>query len=331
MIRTTTIFIFLVIVAFVNTVSAQQSLEPSQYSMYMLNKYQFNPGYSGLDESLSFTGVYRQQWVGLEGKPESQNFNFHLPLYYLHGGLGFQFENETIGVEQNSAVSIGYSYHKKFKRNGILTLGLEGGLAQKSLDGTLLRAPDGEYSPDSPNTHNDIYLPEGKESAMAPLLNFGIYFKSETFEVGLAASNLLASGFKFNYGEQPTIKGQRDYFLNFAYTWEVSSMFKLQPSLMVKSDAIEYQTEISTILTYNDNIFGGASFRGYGNNSIDAIIFLAGVKLSDNLTLAYSYDLTMSTFNLASRGSHEIFFNYNLNKDIGKGVPAKIIYSPRFL
>ena len=89
--------------------------------------------------------------------------------------------------------------------------------------------------------------------------------------------------------------------------------------------------EISTIVTYNDNIFGGASFRGYNSNSTDAVVIIAGYKLNERVTLAYSYDITLSELNRVSQGSHEIMLNYNLNKDIGKGRLPKIIYNPRFL
>jgi len=100
---------------------------------------------------------------------------------------------------------------------------------------------------------------------------------------------------------------------------------------MLKSDLQETQVEISTLVKYNDNIFGGASFRGYNNNTIDAAAFLAGIKLSEKITLAYSYDLTLSSYNSVSTGSHEILINYNLNRKIGAGIPPRIIHNPRFL
>ena len=72
-----TLFFFF---AFLNLTWAQQ---PAQYSLYNLNKFNFNPAYAGLDNSLSVTGVYRSQWVGLPGKPVTQNINAHMPLYFF--------------------------------------------------------------------------------------------------------------------------------------------------------------------------------------------------------------------------------------------------------
>ena len=165
----------------------------------------------------------------------------------------------------------------------------------------------------------------------APYLNAGVYFQSEKLEIGVSANNLIEPNATLSAEDLVNIKFIRNYFFNFAYSFEISRDLMLQPSFFAKSDLVQTQLEFSAIVKYNDNIFGGASFRGYNANSIDALIFLAGYKLNENFTLAYSYDLTLSGLSNVSKGSHEILLNYNLNKVIGKGVPPKIIYNPRFL
>ena len=124
---------------------------------------------------------------------------------------------------------------------------------------------------------------------------------------------------------------KRHCYITMAYNWDINNSFSLQPSIMVESDFIETQLEVSTIIKYNDNIFGGLAFRGYSENTIDATAFLVGMKLSEKITLAYSYDLTLSSYNSVSNGSHEVLIRYNLNKIIGAGVLPRIIHNPRFL
>ena len=58
---------------------------------------------------------------------------------------------------------------------------------------------------------------------------------------------------------------------------------------------------------------------------------MGGFKLSEKITLAYAYDLTLSELSQVSNGSHEIMINYNLGKALGKGKPPRIIYNPRNL
>jgi type IX secretion system PorP/SprF family membrane protein len=306
-----------------------QSQQSGQYSMYMLNKYQNNSAYAGLDNSLSVTGVFRSQWVGLNGSPVMQNINAHMPVYFIKGGVGLNVENIELGAEQNTSMTLSYAYHKPVGNIGILSIGAGGGFYQKTLDGSILRTPEGDYDENNPINHNDLILSEGRETGIVPIFNVGVFFQTEKFEIGASAINLVEP--EVNLNTNVNFQLNRHYFLTMAYNWDINNSFSLQPSIMVKSDLVETQLEISTIIKYNDNIFGGLAFRGYSENTIDATAFLVGFKLSEKITLAYSYDLTLSSYNSVSNGSHEILINYNLNKIIGAGVPPRIIHNPRFL
>lgn len=308
--------------------NAQQA---SQYSLYMLNEHAFNPAYAGLDNSLSITGVFRKQWVNLEGSPTQQQVNMHMPLYILRGGFGINIENDALGAERNTSATLSYNYWLPINKKNILALGLGGGIVQKSLDGTKLRARDGEYGNGAPINHNDNSIPINRVTAMTPTAHFGVYLQNPTFEVGFSAMNLLGSSFSMQDNGVTDIELSRSYFFTFNYNLEVGRSWSVHPSLLVKSDIVQTQVEISTLLRYNDNIFGGASFRGYNETTIDAVALIGGLKLNERVTLAYSYDLTLSGLNAVGNGSHEIMLNYNLNKPIGAGVPPKIIFNPRFL
>ena len=311
------------------SVFSQQGI---QSSLYMQNKFSYNPAYAGLDNSLSLTGMFRKQWVNLEGSPTTQNLNAHMPFYYLKGGIGINIDNDILGAQRNTRIRIAYSYQVALNKSSLLTFGIAGGATQQALDGNLLRAPEGDYVEGSNLfNHNDDFIPIGIEQAIAPTLSAGIYFQNERFEIGLAVHDILESDFQYNLEEITAIQLKRNYFLNFGTSFDITSSFELLPSLLLKSDIKQTQIEFSTLLRYNGNIFGGATFRGYNATSVDAIAILAGIKLNEKITLSYAYDLTLSTLRSVSQGSHEIMINYNLNKPIGKGIPPKVIYNPRFL
>lgn len=322
---------FTLLICLTFLVAVMQAQQAPQYSLYMFNKYNYNPAYAGLDNSLSITGVFRKQWVGLESSPVTQNVNAHMPLYYLNGGFGINIENDQLGAERNTSGSISYNYFVPVGKKSLLSFGIGAGAVQKSLDGSKLRAPDGDYSEPPVIDHNDRLIPIGKVSAVAPYFNAGIYFYSEKLEIGVSANNLSEPNATLIAEDLVNIKFIRNYFFNFAYSFEISRDLVIQPSFFAKSDLTQTQLEFSTIVKYNDNIWGGVSFRGYNANSIDAVVFIVGYKLNEKVTLAYSYDLTLSGLSNVSKGSHEILLNYNLNKLIGKGIPPKIIYNPRFL
>ena len=281
----------------------------------------------------SITGVYRKQWVDLPGSPETQNLTAHMPVYILGGGIGITIENDLIGAERTSSAQLSYNYWMPLNKTSLLSFGLGGGIVQKTLDGAVLRAPEGEYDPTEPIIeHNDGQLPISSVNTLVPTLSAGIYLQTPKMEVGISANNLLESTAMLDFQDNSTdIQLKRNYFFIFTYSFDIGSTLSLHPSLFAKSDLNEHQVEFSAILRYNDNIFGGASFRGYNSNSIDAVVFIAGFKLNEKMSFAYAYDLTMSELSNVSRGSHEIILNYNLNKPIGAGVPPNIIYNPRFL
>ncbi len=301
--------------------------QPGHYSLFFMNKMHWNAAYAGLDNSLSITGAFRSQWVGLEGSPTSQNLNMHMPLYIARGGIGINVENDVFGAERLTSATLAYNYQLPLG-SGVLSIGLAGGIVQRALDGSKLRTPDGNYSEPGIIEHNDDLLPPVEETVLLPTFDAGLFYKSEWLEIGLSSKNLLESSADFS---TVSLQLVRNYFAVVDVHLELSRAFKLHPSLFVRSDFTQTQTDVGFRLQYNDNMFGGASLRGYNSTSIDAAAILFGLNLSEKITLAYAYDLTLSDLNVVSNGSHEIMLNYNLNKPIGAGRPPNVIYNPRSL
>ena len=54
-----------------------QAQQDAQYTQYMYNTVSVNPAYAGSRGHLSIAGLYRNQWLGLDGAPETQTFNIH--------------------------------------------------------------------------------------------------------------------------------------------------------------------------------------------------------------------------------------------------------------
>ena len=54
--------------------------QDAQYTQYMYNTMSVNPGYAGQRDVLSVTALYRSQWVGIDGAPETQTLGVHAPF-----------------------------------------------------------------------------------------------------------------------------------------------------------------------------------------------------------------------------------------------------------
>ena len=75
---------FLITLMFIGIVSVgMNAQQDAQYTQYMYNTLSVNPAYAGSRGQLSFAGLYRSQWVGLDGAPETFTLNLHSPIRNL--------------------------------------------------------------------------------------------------------------------------------------------------------------------------------------------------------------------------------------------------------
>jgi len=303
-----------------------QAQQAGHYSLYHFNKFNFNPAYAGLEGTLVMNGIYRAQWTGLEGAPTSQYFDAHLPLNFLRSGLGFQFENDVLGAEQNLRFNIAYNYQLDLGV-GLLSIGVGGGIVQKRLDGSRLITPEGIYNEDQ-IFHQDPILPTTLQTAIAPTFQAGIYFKGNWLEAGLGVRHLLEPEAEF---DNFTLLLDRTFFFQAEGSINAGRNWQIIPMLFLRTDLVQLQTDLGVLVGYNDNFFLGTTFRGYNSNSLDAVGIMGGLNISPKFRLMYNYDLTLSNLNNVSGGSHEVMIRFNLNKPIGQGRPPKIIFNPRTL
>ena len=305
---------------------AQQA---AQFSLYMWNKHAFNPAYAGMDNSLSITGVYRSQWLNLPGSPVTQAVNAHMPLYIASGGIGLSLENETLGSWSQTTTTLSYGYQMLVSNTGVLSLGLSAGFLQRKFDGTVARTPEGVF--DSQGNylgHNEQSLPFTLETGNAPTFSIGAFYQSEKLEVGISATNLTENEISLS---TISFVPERTYYLYAGYKLGLGRKLQLLPSILLKSDVYQTQMDFSLVAQYNENIFAGATLRGYNSNAQDALALIGGIKLNEKISLGYAYDLTLSGLSNVTNGTHEILINYNLGKQIGQGKPPIIIYNPRSL
>jgi type IX secretion system PorP/SprF family membrane protein len=81
--------IILLVMSLIGLVSYSQ--QDAQYTQYMYNTETINPAYAGSRGVLSIFGLYRTQWIGLDGAPKTGVFSINAPI-----------ENSNIGVAKSS-------------------------------------------------------------------------------------------------------------------------------------------------------------------------------------------------------------------------------------
>ncbi len=314
---------FLVVIM---VIQGKAQTEP-QFTQYMYNRYLVNPAYAGGEDALEFSLLHRSQYVGLATRAiASQGFNFNLPVYAISSGLGITAVNDLIGYQRATYIAVNYAYRKKFKW-GNMGVGIGAGIIQTSLDGNLLRAPDGNYN--GGVNHNDDYLPITLQQGIAPDLSLGIYFNNDKYFAGAAINHIAFSTAKIKTPVQNTgLLFSRNLLFTGGYEFKVGNKLRIQPSALVKTDLKQVQAEVSAQFTVINNILTGISFRGYTKKSIDALAVFLGFRYK-GFQLVYSYDANLSYLTRFNTGSHEIGFSYRypLRK---KEVKGYFYHNPRF-
>jgi type IX secretion system PorP/SprF family membrane protein len=278
--------------------SALWAQQDVQFTQFANNKIFYNPGVTGAGDAICLSAAHRSQWVGFDNAPTTQNFSANIPLNFLHGGLALNFTNDMIGYFQDITVGVGYGYQMNLA-GGTLGLGLRADFRNKNVT-------SGVWAP--PQTMNDPSLVALGSTSMATDLSFGAYYQQETWYAGLSSTRLLETKDILNAtggSANAQIRGQRHYYFMGGYNLDLGNGVVLQPAAMVKTDLVTTQLDINAAATYNNQIWGGVTYRVY-----DALAIMAGYQITKDLRATYSYDLTTSSLAKSSSGSHEIMMSY---------------------
>ena len=278
--------------------SALWAQQDVQFTQFANNKIFYNPGVIGSGDAICLSAAHRSQWVGFENAPTTQNFSANVPLDIIGGGLSVNFTNDMIGFFQDITAGVGYGYQASLA-GGTLGLGVRVDFRNKNVT-------SGVWAP--PQTMNDPSLVQLGATSMATDLSFGTYYQRDNWYAGLSSTRLLETKdiLTANGGTgNAQIRGQRHYYLMGGYDIDLQNGFVLQPAMMVKTDLVTTQFDLNAAATYNNQIWGGVTYRVY-----DALSVMAGYQITKDLRATYSYDLTTSSLRNSSSGSHEIMMSY---------------------
>jgi type IX secretion system PorP/SprF family membrane protein len=280
-----------------NLIFAQQD---KLLTHFMYDKMSINPGSTGLDDGICFTTLYRNQWDKVNGAPNSAILNVEANLNrFFPGGLGLSLYHDAIGFARQNNALLNYSFPIEFGNAGVLGLGVGVGIMNYGMN------PD--WVP--PMTMNDPTLPT--EFAATNLdMNFGAYFKGNDYYVGVSSTHLSESLLEQSVAVSGATLTQsyqtaRHYYLMGGYKMRNVGGGDIDGNLLVRTDLVKFSADINARYIYQDKYYGGLTFR-----TSDAIALMLGYKPLKDLTVGYSYDITVNKLSTISRGSHELLVKY---------------------
>ncbi len=306
--------IYLLIVLFILLGSKSFAQQDAQYSHYMFNGFVFNPALAGSKESLSALGLFRTQFVGVDGGPQTTTISAHMPVNKISSGVGLHIINDKIGIA-NSNLNFMASYAYKYQlANGILAGGISIGMIQRTVDGTKL----------TPNETGDNAIPVGSVNVIKPDINIGVVYNTELYYVGLSATHLNRPNLDFVGSGNTDYRNTIHTNLVAGYNWNINPTIDIKPSVIIKY-ATSVSFDVNAMAFINQKYWGGLSYR-----LNDAIIGIVGFNVTPQIKFSYAYDYTLSNLNNASTGSHEVILGYDVvfKKKVR---PDIIIKTPRFL
>lgn len=292
-----------------------QAQQDAMYSQYMFNPFAVNPAYAGSRSSLSGVILGRKQWAGINGAPTTGTFALHSPFKGKNFALGFNAIMDKIGPSTNSGALATYAYHLKLGP-GKLSLGLRGGVYSNRLDKSVLIFDDG----------TDVNNTGGYYQKIVPTFDFGGYYYTEKFYVGLSSNHILSSGTTsidsvVNNSSTVFSTYDRHFMLASGYAFDINPDVVLKPSVFIKYvHGAPVNVDINMSVLLKKVFWVGMSLR----SSKDLVAVLE-YNFSNFMRLGYSYDFTFGPVRTYTTGSHEIFLGFDLD------VSRKDAVSPRYL
>ena len=292
--------IFIALFGLISTVGLSQ--QDAQYTQYMYNTISINPGYAGSRDVLSLNGLYRTQWVGLEGAPKTMTFALNTPLRNQNLGLGVSLIRDEIWIQDETYLDIDFSYTINTSDSGQLAFGLKAGAHLLNIDFT-------RTNPEN-NTDDDFDIANNVDNRFSPNVGFGVYYHTDRFYLGYSAPTLLRT--KYYDDEVSTVsylaKDRVNHYLIAGYVFNLSDNTKLKPALLFKAvQGAPLQADLSGNVLFNDKLALGLAYRWDA-----ALSGLISFQLSEGLMIGYAYDWETTELNNYNSGSHEIILRYEL-------------------
>lgn len=296
--------------------------QDEQFTQFMYYKLGFNPAYAGAQETPCFTGLVRQQWIGIEGAPQSQLLTFNMPLSSTGIGLGANISRHTIGATERYSAEGSYAYRFNIGRGGRLGIGL-------STSVRLLRVNFGETTATQPK-EEDPSIPAGIQSKYLPNFGAGIYYSNQTFYFGVSAPRLLENNIDLADESAVLSREVRHFYMMGGVLIPLGEKVQMQPQVLLKYlRGAPFDADVNLNFIFNEKVYAGLSYR-IGGSSVSGIgeagSVLVGFQLNDYLLFGLAYDATLSELRSYSSGTMEGVLRYC----IGGRSKGDEILSPRF-
>jgi type IX secretion system PorP/SprF family membrane protein len=267
-------------------VHAQQE---AMFSQYMFNTLLINPAYAGSRDVLSMTALGRQQWIGVNGAPQTYTFSVDMPLKNEKMGIGFTAFSDKLGDQNNMGGYLTYAYRVRVGAKSTLSFGVQGGV--DNIRWALVNTENiNPLDPAFAVTVNKVL----------PNVGGGLYLSNDRGYIGLSVPRIMQNSL---FNTDSSAKQRRHYYGMMGLVFGKGA-FKVKPSMLVRyTEGTPLGLDGNINFWIKDKIAFGVSGRTAqlrefgGNNPLDAVVGMLEVQLTPQLRFGYAYDFTMNKLN----------------------------------
>ncbi len=290
------------------SINAQAQQEP-QYTQYMYNPILVNPAYAGSKGYTSIYGLYRSQWVGLDGAPQTINFSLNKPINASQLGYGLTIVNDRVGPSDETQFAVDLSYTIFFNDDYRLAFGVKTSANLLNVD----------YSKLNQYNQGEVILQNNISNRFSPNIGAGFYLYNKSGYFGASVPMLLDEK---KYDDLSNSEVNQRYHLYFmgGKAFNLSDEVRFKPAFISKIvSGSPIQLDLSGNFLFYNKFTLGAAYRLSASLSA-----MAGFQISDQLFIGYGYDRETTRLNGFNSGSHEIFLQFDLFQNNRK------VETPRF-
>jgi type IX secretion system PorP/SprF family membrane protein len=276
--------------------SAQQ--EP-QYTQYMFNISVINPAYAGSLGYGSLFGLYRKQWIGLDGAPKSVNLSYHQPVDNTNLGLGGNIVHDEIGPSTTTNLAVDLSYTIYLENESRLAFGLK-------VAGQLFNI---DYLKLNYYNSSDVSFRNNFSNQFSPNIGAGLFYYNENSYLGLSVPMLLQTK-RYEELVYSDMNRKQHFYLMGGKVFDLTNYLKFKPAFMAKMvTGAPLKLDLTGNFLIDEKFTVGLAYRWSA-----AVSALVGFKVSDRLAIGYGYDRETTRLANLNSGSHEFFLQFDLFK-----------------
>ena len=291
-----------------------------QYTQFMYNKLLINPAYAGARGVPSITGIYRNQWIGFDGAPQSALLSFNSPFLTPRVGVGLTLSRNEIGLQRDFFANLAYSYDLLASDDVSVRLGIMGSLRSFSMD----------FANAQPEVPGDNSLDTDRTNDISGNVGAGVYATfMQNIYVGFSVPRIYSN--KLGFSTDPTVapaKEYRHYYGMAGAILPLSDDIRLMPAVLAKYvQNAPFDLDVNMNLDIKEKVTVGFSYRIGGDGSGDSIDFLAFWQAVPQVGIGAAYDFSLSNLKDYNSGSIEVLLQVDLKK-VEK--QSKNLTNPRF-